>query len=328
MESELIKKLDELGTFAELLRADPDRTKFVKKDNLLDLEGIAADGESHLEQLKKRFSKLPHRVADAVMQFTADAYLSYLDCEFVKTQSESNMVYSPDSLINTVRKLTLELDNLGQVTRFYEKLGEGLEKSKRFVYKLIVADIPKIFSQVKEREDYSRENFGAFVLEVIERATYLTREGNADKGTTFRKKFAELVGHYFPDSSLRIDNGATKALDMDILEQYAGMGVLAGARAMQNDYGEIINAKWRSISDGRNRHISLSFIPADSGSHNNSYIAYKSNVNLEGVMAPPTIKSFLIAMGEIASANLRKRGIRDTQLTETAAYIRNVGKYL
>lgn len=317
------KMVQELSTFAEFLTVDPKRTKFIDHSSGLDLERIAADADSYLASVEKRFSKLPDKVADSALQFTSGAYLRYLDSEFVGTQLENGAAYSSDSIVNAARMLTLEFGNLGQVNSFYEMLEKGLEKSRRFVYKLITADIPPILPEVRKRKDYSGEKFGAFVLDVMKDAINLTRSGNSDKGTTFRNRFYELVDQYFPKSNLKIDD--TKGLDMDILEGYAGLGKVEGVMKLQQDYGKVIYAKWNSKPDGRNRRISLGFeIPNGDG-----HTTYTSSIDLEGIRISPHVKQLLIGIGEVTAGNLRGRNEgRRGLLDDTLAYTNNVGKHL
>ena len=328
-EQKLLGHLEDLGAFAELLHVDATRTEFINEKKGLDLEAIADHAESYFDELKNRFSKLPHKVADAAMRFTSDVYLSYLDSEFVDTQPEGSTIYSPDTLVYAARNLTLEFGNLGQITQFYAGLEDSLKISKRFMYKLITGDIPKIWSQVKEGENYSGEKFGRFVLDVIEKATNLSRTGDTDKGESFQNEFDGLVRTYFHKDVRINDSEATRVLDMDILESYANQGTVAGVKAFQKDYGELIYAKWSSQPDGRNRQISYNFvIPNDNDKGGTSFDSYRSRVNLEGVKISPQVKNLLLAIGDVTAGNLRKRGMLGGELTDTIAYKNNVAKHL
>ena len=319
----IAERLQELSAFAEFLEVDIKRTKFIKDSGSLDLERIAAGADSYLASVEERFSKLPDKVADSALQFTSGAYLRYLDSEFVGTQLKNGAVYSPDSIVNAARALTLEFENLGQVNSFYEMLEQGLEKSKRFVYKLITQDILSIHSKVNERKGYTREKFGDFALDVMKNAINLTRNGSTDKGTAFKNRFYELVNQYFPESNLTIGN--TKGLDMDILENYAVLGKVGGIIQLQRDYGKAIHARWSSHPDGHNRRISLGF----EISNGEESTTYKSGIDLEGVRVPPQVKQLLMGIGETTAANIRAgNGKYGAFLDDTIAYIKNVRNHL
>lgn len=319
-----LQALSELEVYAELLDIDAERTRYIR-DGKLDLEEIANQADLHLNELRDKFHQLPNDTFNAVVKFITAVYLSYLDAEFVATQPEGGTVYSPDKLIDSARLLTLESANIGQVKEFYDAMEEGLGNSKRFMYKLVVEDLPDILAKSKSNEKY-KDVFGYFATEVMREAAHLTDSGCRDKGFTFRKQYRELVQKYFPYINSDQKDGvqsATAALDIDILERYATMGLVNGVKSFQRNYGRVINVKWKSQPDGHNRQISFTFDP---GNGPNS--VYKSNANLEGVKVTPQVKDFLTGVTNVAAQYLRGSGQTGPELTETIACLRNVKRHL
>ena len=312
--------LGELTTYVEFLSVDDERTIHINKGKL-DIVGIAQEAEAHQGELQSRFTDLPNDVTEAAFKFSIDAYLSYLDSAFVATQAEGGTVYSPDKLIDSVRMLTLSFNRSEDVKNFYEALVAGLTNSKRFMYRIVVDDLTKVLSDIKGDKS-NMTKFGAFAIDVAKKAAYLTETGSRDKGKAFEKEYRDIVQSHFPSLNEN-DNikGATEALDYDILEIYAKMGVVSGVRAFQRDYGNILSVQYTDHNKGHDRHLSFTFQPDGSP-------PYKSNAHLEGVKVSAQVKNFVVGVIGVAIQNLKTKGVSGQELTDNLACLSYVKKHL
>jgi hypothetical protein len=315
--------LAEVETFSEFLKLDAKRTGHIT-DGRLNLSGVAVETERHLAEVQKKFPEMPEdsQLGEAIARFTTDAYITYLDGDFVSTQNST--IYSADRFVESVRHISLEFGEPNQIAQFYSDINSGLKDSKRFMWKLLVNDIPNVLSRAKENGKYTADDIFQYVTDVMKHAVSFSQAGSKDKGTTFANNFNRLTQTYFSEQMSETTMPETRAaLDFDILGRYASQGVIAGMRELQNDYGIVVNARWSSQPDGKNRLIGLGIV----GREGADEIPYRSNINLEGVRVPQNVKDFLIALGEVATRNARARGLT-TEIRETAAYIRNATRHL
>lgn len=171
------------------------------------LKSLTGTSQGHFDGLTETFGNVKDDVLEGILDFTTNVYIELLAQDFVEADHERWEKYLPQALVESAQRLSYEMPDSGKVRELYETLTSNFKESRRFSYRLVVGDLSQALDEVKGRDDYSKEEFTRFTLEVLTQALPYSQGHVQDKWAVFEEQFNAIKDKYFPPVNGNDENG-------------------------------------------------------------------------------------------------------------------------
>jgi hypothetical protein len=196
----------------------------------IDLQKIVTDSQTYFQGLQETFPKIRDEVLKDILSFTNNVYIALFDTDFVDQLGNSEK-YKPEVFLESAHRLSFEMSDSGKVGELYRVLNLNFSKSTKFSYNLVVKDLCDALDEVKERDDYSKEAFTGFALEVLNQTTPYLDGQVEDKWSVFKEVFDNIKTRYFP----LINNDTVTKQEVGIFDIMYILGLVRTGPVKEND---------------------------------------------------------------------------------------------
>ena len=267
--------------------------------NRINLQTLVRHSQEHFDGLTANFGQIRDEILGSILTFTDDAYLELLARDFVEAGPNRRKDYRPQALVVSARKLSYEMSDGGKVKEIYEALASNFKESRRFTYRLVVRDLSKALEEVKRRDDYSRETFTGFALEVLAQALPYAQGQVQDKWAVFKEQFNAIKDRYFPIQNAQGQGDINERYILDLV----GKGPVRGGNGQVISPADLFDKAvggLYGIQFGSRRDSDVGRVTLYVGNPNTL-----STIQFEVTKGQQDIADALVALADKALQNLR-----------------------